>query len=74
MRVGDVIYLVNQGKDGEEIFEEEIIGAALMNDGRIIYETHSISFDRSAIGTSVFTSRQAAHEYYVEHYGETDDE
>ena len=53
MRVGDIIYLVHQGKNGEEIQEEEIIDATLLNDSRIIYNTQSIAFDKGGLNFSI---------------------
>lgn len=55
LKVGDTVYQC----DGFRIYLSTIQNIYFHN-GRTIYDTEGISFDKRAIGSSVFTSREEA--------------
>lgn len=55
MKIGDTVYQC----DGFRIYISTIQNIYIHN-GRTIYDTEGIAFDESAIGKSVFTSKEEA--------------
>ena len=58
-KVGDTVYQINKTPYLGEIYELEIFDISLRN-GKPYYETERIDFDDTAIGTSIFLTREEA--------------
>lgn len=58
-KVGDTVYQINTTPYGGEVCELEIFDVSLIK-GKPYYETESIDFDNTAIGESIFLTREGA--------------
>ena len=58
-KVGDTVYHINKTPFGGEVYELEIFDVSLRK-GKPYYETESIDFDNTAIGKSIFLTKEGA--------------
>ena len=58
-KVGDTVYQINATPYGGEVYELEIFDVSLIK-GKPYYETEEIDFDNTAIGESIFLTREGA--------------
>ena len=64
-KVGDKVYQINKTPCGGEVYELDVFDVSLKN-SKPYYETESIDFDDTAIGRSIFLTREEAEQALAE--------